>query len=137
MSSFEPLFVLDGVVVRGKGLGSGLGIPTANIPYLRDRILLDDGVYVGDLVLMDQGGRTIPGVLNQGYHPTLPEGDPSVEIHLFDFDENIYGQRVQVRYLHFIRPEYSYDTKAQMMEEIWRDVQKARQWFLDHPAYSD
>lgn len=123
------LTVLEGVVVQGKQVGRALGIPTANIPYHPGQMALEDGIYVAELVLLDQGNRVVEGVLNQGYHPTVPGGLPAVEIHLFDFDEDIYNQRVLVRYLHYIRPEFTFDTKEQMMVAIREDIRLARAWF--------
>ena len=69
------------------------------------------------------------GVLNQGNHPTVPGGIPAIEIHLFDFDEELYGQRVKVRYLAFIRPEEVFDTKEEMRLEMMEDIRKAKEWF--------
>jgi len=123
------LTVLDGVVVLGKQVGRSLGVPTANIPYRPGQMELPDGIYVADLVLLDQGGRVVQGVLNQGYHPTVPGGLPAVEIHLFDFDEDIYGQRVRVRYLSFIRPELTFETKEAMLVAIMEDIRIAKEWF--------
>lgn len=124
----KPLGVLEGQVVRGKQLGKSMGIPTANIPYKLQEITLPDGVYVGALVLLDQGGRMVPGVLNQGYHPTVPDGDPAVEIHLFDFDEDIYGQQVRVYYLQFMRPEGRFASKDDMLLVMAEDLRFAREW---------
>ena len=132
---FKPLAVFEGMVQRGKRLGSRLGIPTANIPYPRSVCLPRDGVYVADLVLLDQGERLVQGVLNQGYHPTVPGGDPAIEAHIFDFHEDIYGQHIRVRYLAFLRPELVFESKEAMLETMHGDLAQARQWFLDHPDY--
>ncbi len=122
----------DGVVVRGKRVGRKLGVPTVNIPYVPGETKLPDGVYVADLVLLDQNNRVVQGVLNQGDHPTVPGGLPTIEIHLFDFDEELYDQRVRVRYLHFIRPELTFDTKEAMRVEMMKDIRIAKEWFAAH-----
>ena len=122
----------DGVVVRGKQVGRKLGVPTANIPYVPGETNLPDGVYVADLVLLDQNNRVVQGVLNQGDHPTVPGGLPTIESHLFDFDEELYDQRVRVRYLHFIRPELTFDTKEAMRVEMMEDIRIAKEWFAAH-----
>lgn len=122
----------DGVVVRGKQVGRKLGVPTANIPYVPGETNLPDGVYVADLVLLDQNNRVVQGVLNQGDHPTVPGGLPTIEIHLFDFDEKLYDQRVRVRYLHFIRSELTFDTKEAMRVEMMEDIRIAKEWFAAH-----
>ena len=122
----------DGVVVKGKQVGRKLGVPTANIPYVPGETNIADGVYVADLVLLDQGNRVVNGVLNQGDHPTVPGGLPTIEIHLFDFDEELYGQRVRVRFLHFIRPELTFETKEDMRVAMMEDIRIAREWFENH-----
>ena len=122
----------EGIVVRGKRVGRELGVPTVNIPYVPGETGLPDGVYVADLVLLDQGNRIVCGVLNQGNHPTVPGGLPAVEIHLFDFNEILYDQRVRVRYLHFIRPEEVFDTKEAMRLVMLEDIRIAREWFALH-----
>lgn len=133
MDGRQVLTVVEGVVVLGKQVGRTLGVPTANIPYIPGQLALADGIYVADLILMDQGGRRVDGVLNQGYHPTVPGGLPAVEIHLFDFDEDIYGQRVRIRYLHFIRPELTFSSKEEMRIAMLEDIRIAKAWFAAHP----
>ena len=135
MSRLEPLAMHEGMVIRGKRLGTALGIPTANIPYRKGETAVPDGVYVADILLLDQEGRAVQGVLNQGYHPTVPEGDPSIEVHLFDFNEELYGQRVLVRYLNYLRPEAVFQSKEDMRLVMLEDMKRSRQWFQEHPDY--
>lgn len=131
----QPLAIIEGTVVHGKRLGSALGIPTANIPYPKGTDKAPDGIYVADALLLDQDGRVVQGILNQGYHPTVPDGDPAVEMHLFDFNENLYGQRVRIRYLHFLRPEETFNNKEEMRLVMVNDLERARQWFAENPDY--
>ncbi len=131
----EPLAVFEGVVTRGKRLGSRMGIPTANIPYPNGSMAVPDGVYVCDLLLLDQDGRLVRGVLNQGYHPTVPGGDPAIEAHIFDLDEDLYGQRIRVRYLAYLRPELVFETKDAMLATMREDLVIARKWFAENPNY--
>ena len=132
MSRANCLMVWDGIVARGKQVGRTLGVPTVNIPYRSGETKVPDGIYVADLVMLDQNGRVVQGVLNQGNHPTVPGGMPAIEIHLFDFDEDLYGQRVQVRYLEYIRPEIKFDSREEMRLVMQEDIRYARKWFLDH-----
>ena len=124
----------EGTVVRGKQLGRTLGVPTVNIPFVLGETKVPDGVYVADLVLLDQGGRVVQGVLNQGNHPTVPGGHPAIEIFLFDFDEDLYDQRVKARYIHYIRPEETFASKEEMRLVMMEDIRIAKQWFSDHKA---
>ena len=133
----KPLAVVEGTVVPGKRLGRSLGIPTANVPYPKNAAMPAEGVYVADMFLLDQGERLVQGVLNQGYHPTVPEGDPAVEMHIFDFDDDLYGQRVRVRYLEYIRPELVFESKEAMRLVMQDDLRLARDWFAKRPDYPD
>jgi riboflavin kinase/FMN adenylyltransferase len=133
----NPLAVVEGTVIRGKRLGRSLGIPTANVPYPKRTTMPAEGVYVADMFLLDQGERLVRGVLNQGFHPTVPEGDPAIEMHVFDFEEDLYGQRVRVRYLEFIRPELVFASKEAMRLVMQDDLRLARDWFTKHPDYLD
>ena len=129
MSERRPLAVLEGTVVHGKKLGGKLGIPTINIPYPLGSTRVRDGVYVAEAVLLEDGNRIVPGVLNQGYHPTVPDGDPAVEMHLIDFGGDLYGQRVIVRFLEYLRPELVFDSKEAMRLVMLDDIARARRWF--------
>ena len=133
MSDVKVLAAVEGTVIKGKQVGTKLGVPTANIPYPRDTSGVPDGIYAAEMELLDQGRRVVRGVLNQGYHPTVPGGDPAVEVHLFDFYEDLYGQRVRVNYLAFLRPEVKFDSKEAMRQVIMDDIRRAKEWFADHP----
>ena len=95
-------FRLEGVTVRGKRLGTRLGYPTANLKYPPTETLPADGVYVA---LAEVDGRRYPAVLNQGRHPTAPEGNPTVETHLLGYPGgDLYGKPLTLTYLHNLRP---------------------------------
>ena len=132
MQADKYLVTFEGVVVHGKKVGRSLGIPTANIPFSPGQTGQPDGVYVADLVLLDQNNRVVQGVLNQGYHPTVPGGSPTVEIYLFDFNEDIYGQRVLVRYHAYLRPEMTFGTVEEMRLVMLGDINDAKQYFQDN-----
>ena len=132
MSRANYLMVWDGIVVRGRQVGRALGVPTANILYRPGETKVPDGVYVADLLLLDQDCRVVQGVLNQGNHPTVPGGMPAIEIHLFDFNEDLYDQHVQVRYLEYIRAEIKFNSKDEMLLVMQEDIRYAKQWFKNH-----
>ncbi len=132
--------LLAGQIQPGKRVGRKLGFPTANIcPDDPGRLPAQNGVYAARIFLAD--GRVLPCVLNKGLHPTLPEGAATVEAHIFDFDEDIYGQRVRVEFLRFLRPETRFANFDALREQIARDEAEARAWFAreggqggqDHP----
>lgn len=118
---------VQGIVIEGKKMGRRLGFPTANLRMPSEDAHLPFGVYVATVKLSD--GRMLKGVLNHGRHPTLPEGQPTVEVHLFDFDEDLYGQSVQVTYLLFLRPEVCFQTKEAMRAQVFEDMEKAKRYF--------
>ena len=90
-----------------------------------------NGVYAALLTLAD--GRALPCVLNKGRHPTLPEGAATVEAFVLDFTGDLYGQRVRVDFLAFLRPETRFPDKEALRAQIARDTENARAWFAAHP----
>ncbi|MGI6688282.1 MAG: riboflavin kinase [Christensenellales bacterium] len=135
MTGKSALTELKGRVLVGNRVGATLGVPTANIAYALERAAMPDGVYVADIVLLDQEHKVYHGVLNQGNHPTVPRGQPAVEIHLFDFQGLLYGQRVLIRYWHFLRPETCFPNKELLRAQMQQDIQDAREWFRQNPDY--
>ncbi len=125
----EPLYTVEGHVIRGKGLGRTMGVPTANLPKPEHGQAVDNGVYVAQVRFADEPGRVEPAVLSQGFHPTLPEGEPTVEVYLLDFDENLYGRPIIVEYLHYLRPELKFDSKDELRLQMEQDIRDAKAWF--------
>ena len=108
------------------------GFPTANIlPDEGCALPSQNGVYAALLTLAD--GRALPCVLNKGRHPTLPEGAATVEAFVLDFTGDLYGQRVRVDFLAFLRPETRFPDKEALRAQIARDTENARAWFAAHP----
>lgn len=123
---------ITGVVAAGKRIGRTLGFPTANIlPDEGCALPSQNGVYAALLTLAD--GRALPCVLNKGRHPTLPEGAATVEAFVLDFTGDLYGQRVRVDFLAFLRPETRFPDKEALRAQIARDTENARAWFAVHP----
>ncbi len=121
-------FSISGRVVYGQRLGRQLGIPTANVQLNRYSAPLS-GVYVVEVLLND---ARLPGVANVGVRPTV--GDlikPVLEVHLLDFDEHIYGQRIQVEFKAKVRDEAKFESLEQMVEEIHNDITAARSYFSE------
>lgn len=127
----RPVSVL-GRVVPGRHVGRELGFPTANLDT-RHELSLPEGVYVVTALLR---GRELPGVANIGRRPTLRDEGPAfvdteaiVEVHLFDFDEDIYGREVEVRFLTKLRDEIPYRDAKRLAARIEKDVADARAYF--------
>jgi riboflavin kinase/FMN adenylyltransferase len=120
-------YSVSGRVVRGDGLGAQLGFPTANVRMQHNRPPLL-GIFVVEAVGL--GGAPLPGVASLGVRPTVKtSGTPVLEVHLFDFDRDIYGRRLQVRFLHKLRDEEKYPDLATLRAVIARDVDDAKAFF--------
>lgn len=113
-----------GTVVRGRGRGSGIGFPTANIQP-ETELLPPPGVYAVELQIGRQKER-LPGVANLGFRPTFAEKDFAIEAHLFDFDQSIYGERVQLSFVERVREERHFESTEALVEQIHRDAELVR-----------
>ena len=116
-------FAIEGVVQKGRQLGRKLGFPTANV-MLGDYVAPRFGVYATRTRLI--GGRELPGVANIGVNPTTGEVEPRLEVFLFDFDEDIYGETIETDLVGFLRPEEKFDLIESMIAQIHTDVRVAR-----------
>ena len=120
-------FAIEGVVRRGKQLGRELGFPTANV-MLGDYVVPKFGVYATRTRLPD--GREIAGASSIGVNPTTGEEEARLEVWLFDFDEDLYGQQIETDLIAFLRPEEKFDTVEIMVEQVRRDEAAARALLL-------
>ena len=117
-------FTILGTVVAGQQLGRQLGFPTANLAAHNEQFP-PNGVYA---VTARWQGATYPGVVNLGYRPTVaqPGGERLLELHLFDFDRQIYGDDVEVEFRAFLRPERKFANVDELRVQIARDADAAR-----------
>ncbi|HLU26102.1 MAG TPA: bifunctional riboflavin kinase/FAD synthetase [Longimicrobiales bacterium] len=117
-------YSLRGPVVRGDGRGRKLGFPTANIEVGEvDKLLPPDGIYAVRAVLRDD---TVDGVLHLGPRPTFAGSPPTIELHLFDFDRDIYGEEVRVDFVARLREIRHFDSVAALVAAIREDCDAAR-----------
>lgn len=115
---------LAGEVVQGDERGRKLGFPTANLGPDTRACLPGRGVYTGWWVSND---KRLPGVINVGVRPTFKESDPPLcEIHLLDFEGNLYGVQGEVEFMQFLRPEQKFDGVDALVAQISADVARAR-----------
>jgi len=123
-------FLLTGTVITGAGLGAKIGFPTANLET-EGMQLPPDGVYA---VRVSEGARQFKGVCNIGVRPTV---DPSmahrtVEVHLFDFSENLVGKELSVEFIQFLRGEQKFPDLSALTAQIGIDCARARELFSFH-----
>jgi len=114
---------VSGTVERGKGLGRKLGFPTANLSLPVGKALPPYGVYAARACVE---GERYDAVLNIGAHPTVPEGAPTIEIHLLDAAPDLYGKRVEAALEAWLRPEMKFESVEALRAQIARDVETAR-----------
>lgn len=120
-------YQIRGRVVYGRQVGRQLGVPTLNL-RLGDKTPPLAGVFV---VTVDCSQGRYAGVANIGYRPTLGGKLPSLEVHLFDFSGDLYGERVTVQFDHYLREERQFASVAQLREQILADLAQARELRLD------
>ena len=120
-------YVLTGNVVKGNQLGRTINFPTANIEIPEEYKLIPKiGVYV---VTVDVNNDTVFGMMNIGVKPTLGENKLSIEVHLLDFDKDIYNQKIQVKVLERLRDEQKFDSFDALKSQLEKDKQNTIQYF--------
>lgn len=117
-------FAIEGEVIHGDKRGRTIGVPTANVA-LGDYVRLAYGVYATRTRLAD--GRWIDGVANLGVRPMFQSEEPLLEVWLFDFNEEIYGQVIETQLIAWIRPELKFDGLEALKARIDQDAETARQ----------
>ena len=118
-------YTILGTVVRGDNLGKKIGFPTANLSAHSEQFP-PNGVYFAEATL---DGTLYPGVVNLGYRPTVSSGQSErvLEIHLLDFDRDIYGEDLEVRFVRYLRPEKKFENVDALVCQIQLDVKQARE----------
>lgn len=118
-------FSLDGVVIKGEGRGKKIGYPTANIKVSEDQIIPAKGVYVTRTIYQ---GMTFNSVTNIGSNPTFNNSQSlNIETNLFDFNSDIYGEEIEVKFIQKIRDEKKFPTVNDLIKQISSDVKSAKE----------
>jgi len=112
-------YFLNGTIVKGKQLGRTIGFPTANINIEEDYKLIPKiGVYVVKATINDE---TLFGMMNIGFNPTVNGEKQTIEVHLFNFDKDIYDQNIEVSLLHYIRDEQKFSSVDALKAQLNQD----------------
>jgi riboflavin kinase/FMN adenylyltransferase len=121
-------YTTSGIVVHGDKRGRTIGFPTANVELNEEYIVPPVGVYA---VRLKVEGQWYNGVCNLGYKPTFSNDSvkPSVEVHIFDFNKDIYGQKVQVEWHQYLRQEQKFSGISELVVQIEKDKQNAIRYF--------
>lgn len=116
-------YFMTGEVVKGKQLGRTIGFPTANIQIKEDyKKIPKNGVYVVKAIV-DQ--KEVFGMMNIGFNPTVNGDKQNIEVHLFDFDADIYGQQIEVSLLHYLREEQKFGSVELLTAQLHQDKKDA------------
>lgn len=133
-------FQLTGKIIRGNQLGRNIGYPTANLQVQESHKLIPAyGIYAVEAAIIEPAEITTgPYVPNQlehvikgmgyiGTRPTVDGLSRSIEVHLFDFNGDIYGQMLRVKFLHFVRHDQWFETMQEMIDQMAVDEQKVKE----------
>lgn len=112
-------FNLTGKVVKGDGLGKKINYPTANI-FIEEtyKIIPKDGVYLVETIIKD---KLFKGMMNIGHRPTIGTNVKSIEVHLFNFNEDIYGKVISIKMISKIRDEKKFSSIQALKEQLVKD----------------
>ncbi len=115
---------MSGEVIQGKHLGRKLGFPTANVSPDRPHVAFM-GIFAAKVFGL--GTRVLNGVASLGTRPTVNGTKPLLEVHIFEFDEDIYGQEIHVEFIEKIRDEEKFDDLDALIEQMQQDARQARE----------
>jgi riboflavin kinase/FMN adenylyltransferase len=123
-------FMLTGIVVNGKQLGGKIGFPTANIDIKETyKLIPKTGVYV---VKSEINKKVIFGMMNIGNRPTINGKHQTIEVHFFDFNQNVYHQKITIETLYFLREEQKFDSVKILIHQLKKDEKIARTYIKNN-----
>jgi riboflavin kinase / FMN adenylyltransferase len=118
-------YTMTGRVVRGEQLGRKLGFPTANVRFPHRRLPVA-GIFAVRIRVRGHSAAPLAGVASIGTRPTVGGIEPLLEVHVFDFDGDLYGREIAVEYVRFLRPELKFESLDAMVAQIHEDAAQAR-----------
>ena len=120
-------YMLSGIVAKGNQLGRTIGFPTANIKISENyKLIPKNGVYIVTTIVNNQ---TVFGMMNIGIKPTLGDNVPTIEVHLLEFSEDIYGQEIQVNVVDRLRDEQKFETFEALKSQLEIDKTNTLDYF--------
>ena len=112
-------FIIEGTVIKGRQIGRTIGFRTANILYPIELIDIPFGVYS---VLVNYASQTYQGIANFGVRPTVNGQGALLEVHIIDFEKDIYGEVLEVKFIKMLRTERKFDSLDSLKQQISRDI---------------
>ncbi|MFK8058586.1 MAG: bifunctional riboflavin kinase/FAD synthetase [Polaribacter sp.] len=123
-------FILNGIVVNGKKLGGKIGFPTANIDVKESyKLIPKTGVYV---VKSNIDHKTVFGMMNIGNRPTIDGNHQTIEVHFFDFNQDLYNQNLTIELIYFLRDEHKFDSVDLLIHQLKKDEEIARDYIKNN-----
>ncbi|MCK4545059.1 bifunctional riboflavin kinase/FAD synthetase [candidate division WOR-3 bacterium] len=117
-------YLISGTVIHGKGIGKNIGIPTANISVEKGKLLPPSGVYPSKVKLEN---KIYNGALAIGIAPTIKkEKTKNIELHIFNFNDNIYSYKIELYLIKYLRKEMFFDSKEKLINEINKDIKQSK-----------
>lgn len=121
-------FFFEGEVVKGDQRGRTIGFPTANINVINEeKIIPGNGVYVVEIMM--HNNRKLKGMMNIGVRPTVDGTRRTIEVNIFDFTEEIYGERLRITVKKFLRTEQKFNGIDALKEQLGKDKMAAMEYF--------
>ncbi|MFS4466652.1 bifunctional riboflavin kinase/FAD synthetase [Maribacter sp. 2210JD10-5] len=119
-------YMLNGTIQKGKALGRQINFPTANIIIAEAyKLIPKNGSYV---VKSSINGKTVHGMMNIGFNPTVNGQEKTIEVHYFDYEGDLYGQKIQVDLLARLRDEKKFDSVDDLKNQLAKDKEKSLQF---------
>lgn len=123
-------FMLNGTVVNGKQLGGKIGYPTANIDIKEDyKLIPKTGVYV---VKSKIDNKDVFGMMNIGNRPTVDGNHQTIEVHFFDFNQDLYNKNLTIELIYFLRDEHKFDSIESLIHQLKKDEKTARDYIANN-----
>lgn len=123
-------FTINGTVVNGKQLGGKIGFPTANINVEENyKLIPKTGVYV---VRATIDGTIVNGMMNIGYRPTVDGKHQTIEVHFFDFDRDLYDQKLTIELLYFLREEQKFESVDDLIIQLKKDKETSLHYLANN-----
>lgn len=123
-------FTLNGIVVNGKKLGGKIGYPTANIDVKETyKLIPKTGVYV---VKSSIKNKTVFGMMNIGSRPTVNGNHQTIEVHFFDFNQDLYNKNLTIELIYFLRDEHKFNSIESLILQLKKDEEIARNYISEN-----
>lgn len=122
-------YMLTGTIKKGKGIGRKLGFPTANLLIKESyKLVPKNGSYTVKSILQE---KVVYGMMNIGYNPTVNGKEKTIEVHFFDYDQDLYEQEVQIAILARLRDEHKFDSLEALKLQLAKDKEKSLELISD------